>query len=554
MEKSLFLKGFRPFLWIFFIGLLVYGQSLFFNFTYLDDQQLILENYHFIRKLSNIFSAFTTDVFQTPNSPESYYRPLLTVSFIFDAQLGQNRPFFYHLTNINLHLLTACLLFVFFKKLLFSKFQSFLTSLFFLLHPAISQAVVWIPGRNDSLLTVFALASFIFFLDYLNTKKLLYLLLHFGFFISALLTKETALFIPLLALLYLWLVSTKKINSLLKKNLVFGWLIVFISWISIRFLALNNPLQLSLLEIGKMLINNGPALLLYLGKIVFPFNLSVLPILPDSTLAYGLLALGLVILTLALSTKKQLAKIIFGTVWFLLFLIPAFIRPNTSLVADFLEHRLYLPIIGFFIVVKEIDFIKQINFNSKKVVFYLFLILSCLAIIAFGHSRNFKNRLAFWQNAVKTSPHHPLTHRNLGAMLYLDGRLDQAEEEYLQALKLNSQEQMVHNNLGLIYLDKGLYQQAEEEFKKELSLNPYYDRTHFNLGLLYYQQDKKEQAVDWWQKTIKLNNSYFPAYLKLAVYYQQKQEFKKAAFFVREVLKKGGQVPSPLLQTLRPYL
>ena len=47
---------------------------------------------------------------------------------------------------------------------------SFLFAIIFTVHPISTYAVACIPGRNDSMLTCFVLASFIFFLNYLKTQ------------------------------------------------------------------------------------------------------------------------------------------------------------------------------------------------------------------------------------------------------------------------------------------------------------------------------------------------------------------------------------------------
>ncbi len=184
------------------IGLLLYFKSLFFDFTYLDDNTLILNNLPFLQKAGNFFTAFTQQVFQVAHGNSVYYRPLLTVSLMPDAMLGGASPFFYHLTNIVIHLIAACLVYKLITKLKYPNGAAFLLSLIFVTHPALTHAVSWIPGRNDSLLTVFILASFIFFLNYLENRKNSQIFWSVLFFLLALLTKETALALPVVCFVY----------------------------------------------------------------------------------------------------------------------------------------------------------------------------------------------------------------------------------------------------------------------------------------------------------------------------------------------------------------
>lgn len=538
--NKIFLKFWTPFAIIAVLGFLLYAQILFFDFTYLDDNTLILDDQSFLSNPANFSQAFKTDVFHVFNHSASYYRPLLTISLMLDYQLGGITPFVYHLNNIILHILSVCLLFVFLKKMKYKKNVSFLFSLIFLTHPVLTQAVAWIPGRNDSLLAVFIFASFIFFLNFLQSKNYKYYFLHLIFFGFALFTKETAIASLIIFLLYFYLIYNNKekfqsiTNSILntlkffnRSFLTFGWIVIGIFWLALRQNALKDSLEMNFLDMIGFALLNLPAVIQLIGKIIFPFNLSVLPIMQDTTFIYGIIAIILLFVSLIFSKHKRYNYIIFGTFWFLLFLLPSFIRPNLEITADFIEHRIYLPLIGFFIVLLEVDFIKKLNFQKKKVLIISTLIFFIFTAITFIHSGNFKNRINFWQNAVKNSPHSPLAHRNLGAMYYLEEMPEKAEIEYKEALKLNSLEEMAHNNLGLIYMNKGNFKKAEIEFKQELLINPYYDNAFYNFGLLYYKQNKIKEAEYLWQKALQINPNSSDAYNGLRLLYGLKQNEAK---------------------------
>ncbi|MCX7881430.1 MAG: glycosyltransferase family 39 protein, partial [Patescibacteria group bacterium] len=322
-------------------GFILYLPSLFFDFSYFDDQVLILENLNFLKNLSNFWKAFETEVFHTQGFSASYYRPMLTLSFMVDAQFSGQSAFFYHLSNIIYHLIASVLVFVFLKKIKIEEKVSFFLSLIFAVHPVLVQAVSWIPGRNDSLLAVFALSSFIFLVNYLEKRRFFDLVFYFLFFALGLFTKESAILLPFFTILLISFFYQQKKNYLLE--IFFGWWFIVFFWLILRQRALNNFLYLSFQEIVSALFFNSPAILLYFGKIFFPFNLSVLPILKDSNLTWGILALIIFILLAVFVKKINWKLFVFGLFWFVLFLIPNFVRPNPSIAADFLEHRIYLP-------------------------------------------------------------------------------------------------------------------------------------------------------------------------------------------------------------------
>ena len=498
------------------IGFLLYLKSLSFNFTYLDDNELILNNLPYLQNIGNVFDAFTKDAFYTLHSGAAYYRPLLTVSFILEASLFGSTPFVFHLTNVLLHLLTALLVFKLIEKLGCSKKTSLLLSLFFLVHPSLTQAVSWVPGRNDSLLAIFVLSSFIFFLKFLETKKVSAYFFSIFFFALGLFTKETALILPALMLFYLWQ------NYLLKKSifikLFVGWSIAILLWSPMRHIALSNPIPMSIKDGVISLFKNSPATLQLLGKTFFPFNLSVLPNIPDTTFLWGVGAVFLILFFVFWRTKNTSDEddksylIIFGLFWFVLFLLPSFIRPDPNIIADFIEHRLYLPIIGLIFLLSQSPFFTYSKKSwSKWLTLAWILILMVFTFITWNHQNNFADKFSFWKNAAENSPHSPLAQKNLGAMYYLDKNYLLAEEYYKKSLALNELEPMVHSNLGLIYAGRGDTQNAEKEYQRELSFNPNYDNAHFNLGLLYYNQQKFTEAKIEWEKTLQINPDYADA-------------------------------------------
>ncbi|MFA5936903.1 MAG: tetratricopeptide repeat protein, partial [Candidatus Paceibacterota bacterium] len=210
-----------------------------------------------------------------------------------------------------------------------------------------------------------------------------------------------------------------------------------------------------------------------------------------------------------------------------------------------------VPIIGIFIFFLETDFVGKIDFKNKKTLILIGGLIFLFSIITIVHSGNFSNKLSFWENAAKTSPNHPLAHRNLGAMQYLNKDMENAEKESKIALELNPEEQMAHNNLGLIYANQGKLKEAEEEYKKELENNPYYDNAYFNLGLLYWQEKKYSDAEINWKKTLEINPNYVDAYNALAIYYYQQKNYEEARPYINELYKRGIQLPPEFLQILQ---
>ena len=531
---------------IFCIGFIIYFQTLFFNFSYLDDNNLILDNAYFLSHLSNIFKSFQIDVFHLFNHSAFYYRPILTISFLIDYQILGISPFIYHFTNVILHLIASSLVFIFLNKLNYKKENSFLFALIFLVHPVLTQAVAWIPGRNDSLITIFVLSTFIYLIHFLKNKRNKYFIYSLIFLLLALFTKETGVFVIIPIIFYLYFINKQKEFKKEKLYYILSSIIITIFWFIVRSLVLQNSAGTKPLEMTKSIFLHIGALIQLTGKILLPFNLSVLPIIKDTTYVYGIITIVLILIVLFYTKQKRLTYIIFGLGWFLIFLLPSFIRPDANAMADFIEHRMYLPLIGFFIFILETQIFKNFDLRKNKSIVITSIILISLSTMTIVHSRNFVNKLSFWENASMNSPDYPLAHRNLGAMYYLDGNLDKAEIEFKKSLELNPQEEMAHNNLGLIYENKNLFDESEKEYLEEIKINPYYDNVYANLGLLYYKQQKYNKAEEAWKKTLSINPGFTQAIINLTILYYQQKKYDEAKPYAKELYDIGYQLPTEL--------
>lgn len=528
--SGVFLRSWRPFFWLAAVIFLIYSATLSASIVFLDDNQLVTGQYEFNKNLANIPQAFNDDIFQSGPNQGTFYRPLLCLSFMLDAQFGEEVLIFTsHLSNLLFHIIAIFLFFYFLLKLNISRWRAFLLALIAGVHPLTAQTVAFIAGRNDSLLAIFVFSALIFFLNFLETKKIKYFIWHLVFFILALLSKETAIVLPAVCAAYLLIfIGWRKVRADFGTYLVLlaYWASLAAVWFLARHLVLDNFIGNADYNIFLSIYQNLPALIPMLGKIFFPVNLSVFPVLKDMTMFYGLLSLAILAAWFFISSRKNLKFIIFGFVWFFLFIILALLKP-TGTVSEFSENRIYLPLFGFIFVILGLDWGKSPEtmagkINNEAGRQKIFLIISLAIALIFSSITVYRNRyyrdgLSFWGNAAETSPNFAFNHNNLGAMYYLNHDFAKAEKSYRQALVLNKKEPMVHNNLGLIYLDQKRFNQAEREFKQELAINPEYDKALFNLGELYYQQDMLSEAQPLFLETIRVNPRYYQAYERLNI-------------------------------------
>lgn len=490
---------------------LVYGRTINYDFVGLDDGELIVDNFAYISDLSNIPTAFTTHAFYNPaaaGGSNVYYRPILTLSLMLDAQIGGKSPAFYHLINILLHIFASVLLLKLLIRFDISADLSFLFALLFAVHPALSQAVAWIPGRNDSLLAVFVFACFIFLSDHLKSSSLQKLFFHFLFFGLAMFTKESAISMPLIAIVFVVIFGRKEPSAGQKnvfRSIVFllaGYLVVLLPWYLLRVKVVENTTaDLSFSGLSHSFVTNLPMLLQFIQKSLLPFFLSILSVPADTNYLLSIALILLIGFFLFRSKEKNGWTVLLGILWFCAFLLPGFV---VHILTGF-EHRVYVPLLGIFLVLSEIDALKKFSLNNMKNVLSGVAVVLIFLIATVSHSVSYSGNYFFWKTAATNSAHSALARMNYGLALARNGEVEKAMQIYKEGLSINPQEPLIHNNLGTIYARNNRFAEAEDEFKKEIEVNPTFSDAYFNLGILYQQTGRDSLMLAMWNKALEIN-------------------------------------------------
>ncbi len=167
----------------------VYYPAIFAPLNTIDDPGL----YQYLLN-TNSFSFH--DIF-VPGGSGTYYRPLLTVSFLADKYVWGLEESFMHLENVLFHLGNTLLVYAVAFRLsrllkVASPLPALLAALFFAIHPLNTESVVWISGRTDLLAGMFVLLSMFFLLAEKRTT-ITSLLAAFSLLIACL-AKDTAIF------------------------------------------------------------------------------------------------------------------------------------------------------------------------------------------------------------------------------------------------------------------------------------------------------------------------------------------------------------------------
>src|SRR3989338_8513493 len=222
------------FLLILIMNLCVYSYSANGDFI-LDDRLVIVDN-PLIKDLRNIPTLFVTHVFNQKTNLDpyefsyKYYRPFMTLSFALDYSIWKLNTLGYHLTNILVHSLNAFLVFCLLFKL-FSNFKlALLTSILFSVHPFNVQTVCYITNRTELLVSLFTLATLIFYSNFLKHRNAAYFLISLLTFIFALLSREAAFLaiIPFIILIIGLKSKTSKSETFIHFVCFLGLLLIYL--------------------------------------------------------------------------------------------------------------------------------------------------------------------------------------------------------------------------------------------------------------------------------------------------------------------------------------
>ncbi|MFA6136906.1 MAG: tetratricopeptide repeat protein [Sulfurimonas sp.] len=119
--------------------------------------------------------------------------------------------------------------------------------------------------------------------------------------------------------------------------------------------------------------------------------------------------------------------------------------------------------------------------------------------------------------AIKLLPEDSEVHSNLGAIYRNLGRLLEAEESLLKAITLDADRLEAHSNLGAILKYQARFSEAEESYRKVISLNPNHAEAYNNLGVVLNELNRLPEAEEAYRKAISVKPDYAEAYNNLGV-------------------------------------
>jgi len=479
-------------------ALFVYGPVLHGDWLW-DDDIYITQN-PVLRSLSGLWRIWFAPRDVT-------YFPLTSSVEWIQWSLWGDAPFWYHVTNVVLHIASAFLIWRL-LHLLGVKW-AWTGGLLFAVHPIMVESVAWITELKNTLSLPLLLMAAIAYVRFdqkgsdlgncflptegaegVRSRKLIFVprgkyqlprpdpiyLLSLLFFLLAMLAKSTAVMFPAVLLLYGWWKRGRIGRADWLASAPFFAVSLALGLLTVWF-EQNKSIGTGVVLLGGIpsrLACAGLATSFYISKFMLPLEL--LPIYPrwelDPPSALQLLPLPLLAGILAWlwmkrSTWGRPALLGFG--WFLLNVAPmAGLVPigymANSWVAD---HFVYLPAIGLVGLVAA-AFSRIGRFPPAWICGGV--ALAVLACEGRAYTAVFLNQEAMWSYTMRHNPGSWLAHNNLGSLRVQQGRLAEGSAELEEALRINPRVFTVHRSLGNILLFEGRLPEAIDQYRQAIAL------------------------------------------------------------------------------------
>ena len=513
-------------------GIIIYSNS--FNCSFHFDDMLNIVDNPGIRNLADMKTLVNVN----PS------RPVGIFTFALNYHFNQFDVFYYHLVNLIIHLINACLVW-WLTLLIFSspvlkdqpiaknkKVLAFSTALLFVSHPLATQSVTYIVQRLASLAAMFYLLSLALYVKARLAKKrdAFTNRLFAGSLLSAvlaMLTKENAFTLPFAILLFeICFLRTKKLSINFRNYLVILLIAALLGFIIITFLKFSSGIFKSIppmlghaytITPVNYFLTQFSVIVKYIQLLFLPINQVLDYDFPVSnsffeirTLLSFTLLVALIIL--AVISFKRFRVISFGIFWFFLTLsIESSIIPITDVI---FEHRTYLPSFGFFLILTSGLYLLFWDEYKYLAISIFVIIIGSNSYLTFERNKVWRNDLSLWNDNVAKTPNLSRALMNRGVVYASLGQWDNAIDDYSKAITNDTKNIKAYYNRGVAYANLKQWDNAMADYSKAIEINPKYKDGYYNRGVVYATHGQWDKAIADFSEAIKID----PKNMKEAYY------------------------------------
>lgn len=456
------------------------------------------------------------------------YYPLLHSAFWLEHRIWGDAVVGYHLTNIVLHALSACIVVLIARRL--SLPGAWLAGFVFALHPVCVEAVAWISEQKSTLSGVFCLAALLAYLHFDQSRRSSRYWLATGLFLLALLSKTVTAVLPAAILVIFWwrrgrLEWKRDVLPMLPWFAIGMTAGLFTAWVERTYIGANGAAFL-LTPMQRVLIA-GRVIFFYLGKLVWPANLAFYyphwninaAIWWQWLFPVGVLALAISLGFAARRTRGPLASLLIFCG--MLFPVLGFMNVYPFRYSYVADHFQYLASLGLIVpgITWLTSTIKRTDWGKSATVVCSVLLIGVLGVLTWRQSGMYRDIETLYRTSLEHNPDSASAHRMLGALLA--GRPDylaDAISQYQAALIISPNDPETLYNLGIAYSrTRGRLQDAITAYQAAIRAKPDYAEAHNNLGTALARVPGREgDAIAEYQAALKIYPDFVDTHYNLA--------------------------------------
>jgi len=532
----------------------VYYSVRWHDFIHYDDPLYIIDNHH-------IHNGLTRDGVQWAffTTRSGSWHPLTWISHMIDISMYGMDPGRHHWTNVQIHLISVVLLFLFFQAATQQRWISALIATCFAIHPLHVESVAWIAERKDVLSICFAhltLLTYVWYTKKVSHSRRICVLICF---VASLMSKPMMITLPfLLCFLDYWPLNRwhhEAAFDLIKEKLpMFVLALVFALFT--YFSQKTEHAMTGQLPLSCRIFNAGIVYFIYLFKMMIPVKLAAFYPHPNESVSvlWGLCSITLIVAILIFSIyyRKSLPFVLIGVIWYFFSLLPVIgiIQIGAQQMAD---RYTYFPMTGAAIVVFFSVYHVFLHKISKWLIHILIVgtilgwtilgwkqvqvwqnshtlfsqaiantsdqnIVANLCLANFQMSNNHLNEaITHCKKVLQVAPTHASAMFRLASALTQNNQVDDAIRLYHKILRQEPGNVGCHINLGNIFFHhKKQFALAMNHYRLVLNQMPNSAMVYTSIGNIKMAQKRPEEALKNYIQALTIDPSYLKAFVNLA--------------------------------------
>lgn len=514
------------------ITLVVFLPVIFNQWVNWDDYAYIHNN----KLIHHLTWANLVAIFGT-NQLVGSYTPLTLLTYALEYQISGTNPLLYHLNSLLMHGFNVVLVYHLALALKQDRMVSLIIAFFFAIHPMHVEPVAWVSGRKELLYTCFFLISMLAYINY-STRKLggRFYIVSLLSFICALLSKSSAITLPMILLLLDYWQGRKEVQRVIIEKFPFFILAIVVSFLAVSGQQEGTAMHsIQAYPFHKTVFIGGYNVLIYTVKAVLPYQLSAFHPYPftDVSLMPAYIYIGPFVLValLIVGYRKSKGKpdYILGILFFIITLFPVIkILPfGRGIMA---ERYTYLPYVGLLIAISS--FFSNQARNTTEVTSFFKLVLTAVALIfatvSYSRTSVWSNGESLWKDVISKYPGHYLGYVNLAEYYESRKLVDKSLLYYDLAISVDSTHQDLYMERGRQLQTMGRFEAAYNDFTTSIQLHPT-AKAYINRSLIHLRQlNDPKAAIQDLNKALSVDPYSQTAYINKGVIFETQMQYDSA--------------------------